>query len=427
MLTRPILAPHLLHSDGACMLHVTWLLRAYSCACPPWCHNSPTQFSPAFPFPAMASSLFRLSSHRSALMRTGLLGLLVPICSLPAGQAQAATFTRNPVVDDWTFVGSTDQGPNPGAPQPAGWSGNGNTFDFDVYNTSFILGSSDNVTGPANGTARGDAYLLGNSPETCPSGAACNVGTSWLVGDKIMGFGVKVRDTAGPTLGIASPGLFFNIQPNPKAGYGWTFGTEATTTPGQNAFDSASGQSGASQGAIAVEIVTNGNAANRGPYGSYTVKSNGDGSAGFNTTPYGLVNGNTNCVSTIANPSICTPLTPTAVLPVRAFGNIAQGQTASSGLWNYYELFLNTSLMELNGKGEGTFSNNAQFSITANRSNIYATVTGGIQPSPLWAPPAPPAPAPGPLPLLGAGVALGWSRRLRRQLRATAGGLKITT
>jgi hypothetical protein len=363
-------------------------------------------------------------SPRSALIGKSLLGLLVSIGSLTAGQAQAATFTRNPVVDGWQFVGSTDQGPNPGAPQPAGWSGNGNTFDFDVYNKSFILGSSDSVTGPANGTARGDAYLLGPLPTGgCPAGASCGAGTdTWQVGDKIMGFGVKVRDTAGPTLGIASPGLYFNIQPNPKAGYGWTFGTEATTTPGQNAFDSASGQSGASQGAIAVEVVTNGNAANRGPYGSYTVKSNGDGSVGSNTTPYGLVQGNTNCVSTISAPSQCQSPTsaPTAVLPVRVFGNIAAGQTVGSGLWNYYELFLNTSLMERNGKGEGTFTNNTQFSITANRSNSYATVTGGIQPSPLWAPPAPPAPAPGPLPLLGAGAALGWSRKLRRKIKESS-------
>jgi hypothetical protein len=237
-----------------------------------------------------------------------------------------------------------------------------------------------------------------------------------------MGFGVKVRDTAGPTLGIASPGLFFNIQPNPKAGYGWTFGTEATTSPGQNAFDSASGQSGASKGAIAVSISTNTGAQNTGPYSGYTVKSGGDGSASFNTSPYGLVQSNTNCVSTISDPSQCqSPTsTPTAVLPVRAFGNIAQGQTASGGLWNYYELFLNTSLMERNGKGEGTFTNNTQFSITANRSNSYATVTGGIQPSPLWAPPAPPAPAPGPLPLLGAGAALGWSRKLRRKIKESS-------
>jgi hypothetical protein len=160
---------------------------------------------------------------RYSLIRTGLIALIAPICCLPAGQAQTLTFTRDPAADGWTKVGSTDQG----TPTLGGWSSGSATTNFDIYRTSFVLSGTDKVNPPASGTPRGDAFLLGNSPEACPSGATCNVGTSWKAGDRIVGLGVKMRSPqqgglldSRPDLWGFSPMLSLALngamEPNPQ-------------------------------------------------------------------------------------------------------------------------------------------------------------------------------------------------------------------
>jgi hypothetical protein len=150
---------------------------------------------------------------RSSLIRTGLIALIAPICWLPAGQAQALTFTRDPAFDGWTMVGSTDQG----TPTMGGWSNGSTTTNFDVYRTSFVLSGADIVTAPASGTPRGDAFLLGNSSGACPTGATCNAGTSWSAGDNIVGLGVKMRSPQRSS--ASNPFFFVGIQPNALPGY----------------------------------------------------------------------------------------------------------------------------------------------------------------------------------------------------------------
>jgi hypothetical protein len=180
---------------------------------------------------------------RSSLIRTGLIALIAPICCLPAGQAQALTFTRDPAFDGWTMVGSTDQG----TPTMGGWSSGSTTTNFDVYRTSFVLSGADIVTAPASGTPRGDAFLLGNSSGVCPTGATCNAGTSWLANDKIVGLGVKMRSQLS---GAPNSNFFFvSVQPSAKDDFKWSYGTKSTTV-GQDSFNAGGGQNGASQGSF---------------------------------------------------------------------------------------------------------------------------------------------------------------------------------
>jgi hypothetical protein len=304
-----------------------------------------------------------------------------------------------------------------------GWSSGSTTTNFDVYRTSFVLSGADIVTAPASGTPRGDAFLLGNSSGACPTGATCNAGTSWLANDKIVGLGVKMRSpqqSGAP--GFAS--FFVNVQPNAQTGFEWSSGTKSSSTPGQNSFDATGGQNGASQGSFAINVITSTNAAqNRGPYGGYTVKTGGNGSDSFNTIPYGGIAANGNCPATayggfgqLAN---CSSLQITATLPVRVFGNGISNNSNNdpAAAWDYYEIFMNESLMQRAGKGEAPFTSNAQWSVTAQSGNNFTTAAGNFNF----------APVPGPLPVLGAVAALGWSRKLRRRIKDRSAAAPKTT
>jgi len=367
--------------------------------------HDPRPFCPSIP--AMAPSFFRQPSLRSGLIRSGLLVVLAPICSLPAGQAMAATFSRDPAADAWTKVGNSK---TQGSANFGGWAQGSTAADFDIYSTSFFLAATDTVSAPATGAARGDAYLY----------SATAPGNSWQAGDKIVGLGLKfINGQAGDASGGAT--IFLNFEPNPTAGTSFVAGTLSNQTPGQWDFFAGGGQNGASAGSLNFNIVASPTVQNEGPFGNtYNVKS-APGGSGTNTTPYGAqITGNDNNISTTGNvnPSGSGSY-PMATAPMRVYGNYNAGDTT----WNYYEIFLNQSLMQRNGYGEAPFTNSALWSVAAgNSAGQFTMVTG-----PMGLGSGPSSQVPGPLPLLGAGAAFGWSRRLRRQLRATAGGLKITT
>jgi hypothetical protein len=346
-------------------------------------------------------------SPRSALIGKSLLGLLVSICSLPAGQAMAVTFSRDPAADGWTKVGNSK---TQGTANFGGWAANSANADFDIYSTSFLLSAADTVSAPATGAARGDAYLYSSTLD----GTATN---KWNVGDKIVGLGVKfINGQVGSAAGGRA--IFLNFEPNPQAGTAFVAGTLNSLTPGQWDFfaDSNTGQNGASAGSINFNVVTSATVQNQSPYGAtYNVKTP-PGGINTNTSPYGQINSNGNNISTSGS-------LPQGIAPMRAFGNLVSG---SPNTWTSYQIFLNETLMTRNGKGEAAFTSNALWSVTtSNSASQFTTATGPMRLG--GSGPSPSSQVPGPLPLLGAGAAFGWSRRLRRQLRATGRGLNITT
>jgi hypothetical protein len=69
-----------------------------------------------------------------------------------------------------------------------------------------------------------------------------------------------------------------------------------------------------------------------------------------------------------------------------------------------------TNYTTANGLG-----NNQVFGVYASGSSVYAATNGGLSIAQL---PPTPVDVPGPLPVAGAAVAFGFSRRLRRRLRA---------
>jgi hypothetical protein len=156
------------------------------------------------------------------------------------------------------------------------------------------------------------------------------------------------------------------------------------------------------------------------------VKSGGDGNSSFNTTPYRAIAGNDACAATayggFGQSSNCNDGVITATLPVRYFGNgiSPNNNTDSSAAWEYYEIFMNESLMQRanNGSsfGEVPFTNDAQWSVTVQSGGNFTTATGNFNLGPAPGP-GPGDQVPGPLPVLGAGAALGWSRKLRRRIK----------
>jgi len=85
----------------------------------------------------------------------------------------ASTFTADPSVDGWSYLGNSLQ---------AGLWANGSTSgtSFNAYSRTFTLGSTDNAIGG----------LTGN-----PTGLLAN-GSSWQVGDLILGLGVMSTGSA---------------------------------------------------------------------------------------------------------------------------------------------------------------------------------------------------------------------------------------
>ena len=98
---------------------------------------------------------------------------------------------------------------------------------------------------------------------------------------------------------------------------------------------------------------------------------------------------------------------------MRSFGNLN-----GSG-WDYYTVYLNQSLMSRNGSGEAAFINSNKWAITAYQYN-------SSDPSkPIQVTAA--SPVPGPLPILGVGAAFGWSRKIRRRIKASAAAAPKST
>jgi len=353
-------------------------------------------------------------SPRSALIGKSLLGLLVSICSLPAGQAMAVTFSRDPAADGWNRVGNSK---TQGTANFGGWAANSTAADFDIYSTSFLLSAADTVSAPATGAARGDAYLYSSTLD----GTATN---KWNVGDKIVGLGVKfINDQVGSAANGRA--IYLNFEPNPQVGTAFVAGTLNSLTPGQWDFFAGGNQNGASAGSINFNVVTSATVQNQSPYGAtYNVKTS-PGGINTDTKPYDLltspttgINSNNNNISTIGT-------SPQGIAPMRVFGNLVSG---SPNTWTSYQIFLNESLMTRNGKGEAAFTSNALWSVSASNSQMgqweLTTATGPMLLG--GSGPSPSSQVPGPLPLLGAGAAFGWSRRLRRQITARHGGSKIT-
>jgi len=371
----------------------------------------------------MASSLFRLSSRRSGRL---LLGLLAPIICLPAGQALAVDFERDPSLNGWNRIGnSTAQG----TPTFGGWASGGGagspysgtlpTASFDVYSSRFTLGASDTVKNAAPGTtSKGDSYLVGTNNQ-------------WQEGDNIVAFGIKwLNGVKGYMTNGASQNSLnvFNFDPTGNAG--WTYGTLTSQTPGaSNSFTNNS-----ADGDFAVNVFTGTGATNNSSYYSYRVNPSstinpptGCGTAGSIYYVYGggcfQSDGNIagNNTATLNPATVGTAATGT--LPVRSFYN------DNGGGFDYYTMFINQSLQGRNGKGEAVFEADAKWLVTLqtqgtgtnfNTGSVQvqaANYGGGFDINTHPAPPAPSAPTPGPLPLLGAGAALGWSRKLRRKIK----------
>jgi hypothetical protein len=103
---------------------------------------------------------------------------------------------------------------------------------------------------------------------------------------------------------------------------------------------------------------------------------------------------------------------------VRVFGNGIGNDPAAA--WDYYEMFMNESLMQRAGNGEAPLTSTAQWALSAQSGGNFTRATGNFNF-------APPAPVPGPLPVLGAVAALGWSRNLRRRIKDRSAATPKTT
>jgi hypothetical protein len=354
----------------------------------------------------MASSLFGLSSRRSAQIRTGLLGILVPICSLPAGQAMAATFSRDPAANGWTKVGNSNSQANPNS---GGWAAGSTTANFDIYSTRFILDAADTVSAPSAGTANGDCYLASGGARAggCPTTPGSNSGgnNTWQAGDTVIGFGMKWASGQKGFIGTTGTTVSFD----PLGTSGFTAGTAYSST-GSTSFTSFS-----SDGSFSFNFYPEASGVqNQTPYETYRVNPavlNINNPSGAIYNPYGNLNSNGNNLSTIAGNGT-GPMNGT--LPMRIFGN------NNGGGWDYYTVYLNQSLMQRNGKGEAEFNDQAKWVVVTNQNGGSQITASGPMNLPSVAPPS--SGVPGPLPLLGAGAGFGWSRRLRRQITARHGG-----
>ena len=340
-----------------------------------------------------------------------LLTLLALICLLPAGQAMAETFSRDPSANNWTRIGNSNTQATSGA-SGGGWAGGSSTANFDIYKATFTLQDGDTVAAPGTGTAVGDCFLASYaSPNNAASAVAgCtaevgsgilsprpevsrNPGTTWLAGDTIVAYGLKWLNGQQ---GSESGGPVFSFDPLGTSGF--KAGT-AFNTPGNTSFtnDSSDGSFGFRIYSTALQPQ------NRQPYGDYRVNQ----ANGAINQPYGILISNDNNRSTIRQEGNCSnfPIDcdPQATLPVRSFGNFT-----GTG-WDYYTVFLNQSLMQRSPTyGEAVFTSEAKWAITATELTRGEVTAASYADS---------TPIPGPLPILGVGSAFAWSRRLRVRLK----------
>ena len=338
--------------------------------------------------------------------RTGLLALVVTVsCGVPgAAMASPFTFTGDPLADGWKQLGKSSDN----AFRVRG------TNSFNIFTTSFDLGSAHGVSLTGSPFPQGDAYLYGGPTD------------SWQVGHKILGLGISGWESGAggyPTPAQAiSSGLFY-VKFDP-AGTG-VFDNALSgkldndrsiyQSPGSFGFDFNRGtQNSSSQASAPYQ-----------PYQTFELQSLACPTADpcdSTSYPYG---GNPSALASNGNNRSTTG---TGTLPMRAFGLQADSETS----WSSFQIFINTSLLPT---GAGTFGPNSKFSFSAwnfgGTEGLFDEAAGCIDPTVCYTPlsPAPgdeqPAPgdnptaAPGPLPLLGVGAAFGYSRRLRRRIKST--------
>ena len=339
--------------------------------------------------------------------RTGLLGLMVTVsCGVP-GVAMASTFTGDPLADRWTLLGNSSSD----AFRVRG------TNSFNIFTTSFVLGSGHGVSLTGSPFPQGDAFLYGGPTD------------SWQVGHNIIGLGISGWGSGAggyPTPAQAiSSGLFYvkfdpagtGVFDNAVSGKSDNDGS-IYQSPGSFGFDFNRGtQNSSSQASAPYQ-----------PYQTFELQGEACPSAGpcsSTSYPYG---GNPSALASNGN-NLST--TGAGTLPMRAFGLQAGSETS----WSSFEIFVNTSLLPAEA---GTFGDNSKFSFSAwnyGTDGLFDEAAGCLNPlgCTLLAPgddqPVPgdvqPAPgnnttaAPGPLPLLGVGAAFGYSRRLRRRIKST--------
>ncbi|WP_216901399.1 hypothetical protein [Synechococcus sp. CCY 9618] len=335
-------------------------------------------------------------------MRLGLLGLLVATTCGASNQAMALTFTGDPAADGWSLLGNSSD--------PAYFVRGTNSFN--LYTTTFTLGSTDTVDLGPNRFPYGDAFLYNGDADT------------WDVGDTILGFGVSGWGSGAGGYPSTEGSLFF-LKFDP-AGTG-VFGNAASgktnndaaiyQSPGSFTFDFNSGTQNRNEGAPPKQ-----------PYQTFLVQDEACPTpfpCSSTLTPY--YSGGDSLLSNGNNQST----TGAGTLPMRSFGIQAGSETS----WSSFQIFINTALLP---EEVGTFGSNSKFSFSSwnfGTAGVFDEAAGCLNPLGCTAPsPAPdddpggapdggptgaPAAAPGPLPLLGVSAAFGFSRRLRRRIKGS--------
>jgi len=343
-----------------------------------------------------------------------LFGLLASMTGMAGNRALAITFSGDPAADQWTLIGNSLN---------SSFYVRGHT-SFNIYKTTFFLGSSDNVSpSGANPLSfrQGDAYLYSGLTD------------SWRIGDRILGFGIGgwagQQEGGWPTQTGSSGISYLKFDP---AGTG-VFGNASTPKPNN---DTSIYQSPGSFGFDINRSTQNSSGQVQPPYQtfqSFEVQSiaacGSPAPCNLTSNPYGNLASSGNNRSTTAGGN--------ATLPMRVFGR--KGSTDFS--WSSFQFFINTSLLpagtaEFGNQSTFDFStHSADFGSTSsevtceNASTVLAAACDFVAASgslgPLeWSSPQAGVGAPSPLPLLGAGVALSWSHRLRARIKARRSGRK---
>jgi hypothetical protein len=302
------------------------------------------------------------------------------------------TFSRDPSLNGWNWIGnSTSQGTS----TFGGWATGGGispvsspTASFDVFSSRFTLGATDTIASPANGTARGDCFLVSGSSAVsgCQavqtnSGGNSTTG-SWRTGDNIVGFGIKWLNGVKGQISAAISQTIFNFDPSGNET--WQYGTLNTATPSSL----VSFSSNSSDGAFSVNLLTDSTSntaigaggslgATSNPYYSYrinpntsiTCTPNGISPAVAGAIYYAYGSGCTQTGTTIPTTGLAGVISitdvnrstvssassgfaPDGTLPVRSFYNDDNGDTAGGG-YDYYTMFINQSLQNSVGGSFG--------------------------------------------------------------------------
>lgn len=238
-----------------------------------------------------------------------------------ASAALAVTLTGDPAADGWTLHGNS---------QALGiWGAQSQATNFDLYTTSFVLSSTDSVSGTDRGNTAASLHL-----------------GSFQDGDRIFAIGVK---WGGGQVGYST--AFVKVDPNhtgsfqPASTLGGTDGRVSGATDGGNGTFQANFVGYKTNRAFSYYIV-------------YTP-------AGNATTPYG-----TNFLNYLATPTSAGPFH--IALPMRAFGIASTPPD-----WSSFEILFDEDAQQRAGYGEGTFNlfNGWNFVFTAGNASGQYTDT----------------------------------------------------